>query len=188
MALQGLAEAFSTLDAIPQAAREQLEDLLSDIADDELAAQRAAVPTETGKLKRGLGIDELLEKLRVRVGLLGTESNSRAAGNSIIDQLFANPGQRPSVPRNLGDVYYGRFVELGRKAQTVLVTRGTRASGKSASTRRRQAAGLSVRRPYKMRVRAMAPRPFVHRPDAGLRSEQRIADFWSGALDRAGAD
>ena len=78
--------------------------------------------------------------------------------------------------------YYGRFVEFGRRAQTVRVTRGTTVSTKSASTRRRIKKGLTVRKPYTMRVSAMAPREFIYLPDIESRVSKRTADFWSEVL------
>ncbi len=71
--------------------------------------------------------------------------------------------------RGRASLFYGRIVEFGRKAQTVNVTR-------------RGA-------PYKMRVRAMAARPFVLKRRDALRTSinSRIRTFWDRVLaDAAG--
>lgn len=63
------------------------------------------------------------------------------------------------------DLFYARIVEFGRKAQTVNVTRGDRA-------------------PFRMRVRAMAPQPFVFKRRAALRQSlnTKIRTFWDRTL------
>lgn len=72
--------------------------------------------------------------------------------------------------RGRAKLFYGFIVELGRKAQEVSVTRK---------------AGVA---PYKLRVRAMAPRPFVYkkRPELRTRLSNRLNSFWEHALQHAG--
>ena len=72
--------------------------------------------------------------------------------------------------RGRAKLFYGIIVELGRKAQEVSVTRK---------------AGVA---PYKMRVRAMAPRPFVYKRRTELRTRlsNRLNSFWEHALQHAG--
>lgn len=67
--------------------------------------------------------------------------------------------------RGRHSLFYGRVVEFGRKAQIVNVTRGRK-------------------KPYKMRVRALAARPFVFKRRGALRTSinTRIRTFWDRAL------
>lgn len=153
----GIAEALSLIDRLPQDARREAGFFLGELTFEVSAAQKAAVARRTGHLSTGLDTELLLAELRSRMGLLKTGKGRNS-------------------------YYYGRFVELGRRPQNVLVTRGTSVSDKSASTRRRRKLGLAVRKPYTMRVKAMAPRPFVNLPDVDLRVQRRFAEFWSEIL------
>lgn len=152
---RGFREASALLERLPQAARERLGYLLAEIGAEISAAQKAAVPRRTGHLAAGLDVELLLQELRVRMGLL----TFRGGRNSR---------------------YYGRFVEFGRRAQTVRVTRGTSASPRSWAARRKH--NQKVRGPYTMRVSPMAARPFVHLPGAEDRVARRTAEFWSEVL------
>lgn len=66
------------------------------------------------------------------------------------------------------DLFYARIVEFGRKAQTVTIRRGARAGAL-------------------MRVRALAPRPFIYAKRPALRGALSAAlrSFWDGTLQRA---
>jgi hypothetical protein len=89
-------------------------------------------------------------------------------------------------------LFYGRIVQFGRKAQTVTVARrgvfaktiplGGRMNKYKAVALKNRISGT-----YRMRVRAMAARPFVFSPRTELRAaiNKRIRDFWEGALRRA---
>jgi hypothetical protein len=158
--VQGLAEAHSLFGAIPEAAREQLGAELAAIGSDVLAAQKGDVAKRTGQLEQGLQLKLFLEQLRVRVGLLDLKG-----GRS---RLF-----------------YGRIVESGRRARTVLVERRRRVGGRLRTNRGRKVAG-DVASTYSLRVQPKAPRPFVHVDRPGLRVEQRLADFWSRVTTAAG--
>ena len=171
--VQGLAAAYAMFDRLPDAAREQLGVELAIIGRDILAQQRAAAPKGgTGYLEAGLSLALYLDNLRIRVGLLGLKRNRSK--------------------RNYTDRYYGRFVEFGRSAQTVLVQRRKRVlvggsnRGILRSSRGRKRAEDIVAT-YRLKVKARDPRPFVQLPDAGAIAAQRLADFWSGTLNRAGA-
>jgi hypothetical protein len=155
--LKGFTETEAWLSGLEASTRAKLAELLAEFGVEVSAAQKAAVARATGHLAAGLGVDLLLDRLRVRIGLLSLKSgrNSR---------------------------YYGRFVEFGRRAQTVRVIRGTSASKRSASARRKRAAGADLRKPYSLRVKPMAPRPFVNLPGIDERLARRTADFWSGVL------
>ena len=158
---RGFPEADGMLARLPEQARGRLGYLLAELGMELSAAQKAQLAGKTsgtGYLGQGVEAEVLLEQLRLRAGLLALQQ-----------------GRRNSR-------YYGRFVEFGRRAQTVRVTRGTTSSLKSASTRRRMKRGLKVRGAYTMRVRAMAPREFIALPDVEMRVMTRLADFWSEVL------
>jgi hypothetical protein len=155
--MQGLTEVDALFARLPQDVRNRAAWLLAELATEISAAQKAAVPKATGHLAGGLGVEELLDKLRARVGLL----NTRKGRNSY---------------------YYGRFVEFGRRSQTVRVIRGTSASSRSSTSRRRRAAGQTLRKPYTLHVRAMPPREFIYLPDVEARAARRLSEFWSGVL------
>lgn len=154
---RGFAEADALLGGLPAAARAKLSELLIEFGLEVSTAQKAAVARATGHLAAGLEWESLVDELRVRIGLLKFRSgrNSR---------------------------YYGRYVNFGRRAQTVRVIRGTSASTRSATSRRRRKAGLALRKPYALRVRPMAPREFIVLPGTEERLAKRTAQFWSEVL------
>lgn len=175
--VRGLAEANSLLGALPAAARHELADEIGRIGRDVLAAQQRDVARDSGELQAGLSLQLLTDELRVRVGLLNTR-----------------PGR--------SKLYYGRFVENGRRAQTVLVTRHlkrkVRGNGKTSARRmayeatghrlrkRGPNAGTPVGSAWKMRVRAMGARPYVYKDRPEIDVAQRLADYWGRTIDRAG--
>jgi len=158
---RGFEEAGNLFDRLAADARERAGFMLFELSGEISAAQKAqlgAKTSGTGYLSGGIEAEVLLEKLRMRSGLLALQQ-----------------GRRNSR-------YYGRFVELGRRAQIVQVIRGTAASTKSASSRRKRAAGVTLRKPYTLRVRAMAPREFIALPDVEQRVLRRTANFWAELL------
>lgn len=182
--VRGLAEANAVFNNLPAAAAHELADTLGRIARDVSAVQQATVAKKTGNLQGGLVIQLLTERLQARVGLLGISGGARSKAA-------------------LGNRYYGRFVNFGREAQTVLVTRrlkrrikgngrnGTKRrviyEGASQRLRRRGPnKGTPIGSAYKMRVRAKEGREFVHVPQAQDLAAQRVADFWSRTLPAAG--
>jgi hypothetical protein len=187
-AVRGLAEANARLDFLPSAAAEQMGVEVGRIASEVLTAQRRDVAFETGNLRGRLSIAMLIERLRARVGLIGERGGRRSNG------------RRSAAGRNYGKGFYGRFVEFGRRAQTVVVTRGLKRKvrgkgatrrveydGASARLRRRGPnKGSAIGSPYKMRVSALAARPYVHRDRPEHRFERRIANFWAELMARGG--
>ena len=159
--VQGLADAYAMFGAIPDAAREQVGVEMAIIARDYLALQQEHVPVDTGALLGGLGIQLMLDRLRVRVGL-----NNLTGGRSAL--------------------FYGRIVEFGRSAQTVLVQR--RRPGTSGLRNRRKRLE-DIAATYSLRVKARAPQPFVLLDDAVLDeiATERLVDFWADVLGKAGA-
>jgi hypothetical protein len=183
--VRGLAEANALFNNLPAAAAHELADTIGRIARDVSAEQQAAVAKKTGHLRGGLVVQLLTERLQARVGLLGIAGGPRSKAV-------------------LGSRYYGRFVNFGRMAQTVLVTRrlkrrikgngrnGTkrRVIYEGASTRLRRRGpnkGTPIGSAYKMKVRAQEAREFVRLPKAEAVAVQQIADFWSRTLPAAGA-
>lgn len=177
--VEGLAQTLDMFGVIPEAARDQLAVELGIIGYEVLRAQKRDVAKDTGELEAGLALKLYLDELRVRIGLLGLRARSRSA------QRRAQKQGR-TAPRSYGGLFYGVIVEKGRKAQVVNVIRGSGGS-KARSARRRSEQGLPARKPYKMRVKALAPRPYVHKDRPELRAEQRLAAFWGEVLGKTGA-
>lgn len=177
--VQGLADTFATVERLPNAARFEFADMLGKLGRDVLAVQRARVARQTGQLAAGLDAQlEVEEYVRLRVGLLGKPGTSGSA--------LRRHQQGGGEPRNLGAIYYGRFVEFGVAEQTVLVHRRRRVNGQLRTYRGRKRVEDIVK-VYAMNVKAQPARPFVNIPDSALDQliAQRTADFWARALDRA---
>lgn len=191
--VQGLADAYSLLDHLPTAAHEELAVEMGVIARELSAAQRADVAKDTGALEAALTYQLELERLKVKVGLL---SGARGARTFNGRSFKARPG----------GPFYGRIVEGGRAAQTVLVTRRIKkrkikGNGRNGNKRRvilttpkrrlRRSsspnAGTFVGDPYRLRVKAKAARPFVAQPLLVEVAESHLSDFWANALARLGA-
>lgn len=192
-AAQGLAEAYSLLDLIPSAAEQELATEMAAIGRELLAAQQADVAKDTGALEGALSLQVILKRLQVRVGLL---RGAREGGSF-------NGRVRRAIQ---GGPFYGRFVEFGHRAQTVLVTRrikranrrltGNNRKGQTRKTlfrgasdrmrRRGPNKGTPIGSPYKIRVKAMSARPFVAQPLLAEVAASHLSDFWANALERLG--
>lgn len=175
--MRGLAAANSLLDQLPGAARDQLGVELAIIAREILTVQRRLVAKDTGALQGELSLAVQAEQLRARIGLLG-DGKGGARRN----------GRR--LKTNLGDAFYGRIVEDGRRAQTVIVTRTARRQVKAAQGVTRRNRGVRkaavVAKSYSMKVTALSARPFVHIPGAEALAVGQLAEFWSRTLARTG--
>lgn len=189
--VEGLAETYSLFDQLPQAAEDELAVELAIIGREILTAQHADVAKDTGALDAALSLQLLLERLKIRVGLL---IGGRGAGKI--------NGRRDKG--RAGGPFYGRFVEFGRSAQTVLVTRrvkrrrvrGNNRGGNSRRTeflsaserlrRRGPNRGSAIGSPYKMRVKGKGARPFVAQPLLQEAGSAILSDFWAKALQRLG--
>jgi hypothetical protein len=178
--VDGLAETYSMLGRLPEAAREQVGVEMALIGYEVLRAQKRDVDKHTGALAAGLSLQLELDELRVRVGLIGMKARSKSALRAA-----RKSGRAPG--ESFGDLYYGRFVEFGRKAQTVLVERRRRVGGllrtQSRGSRKR---AEDIAATYSMKVKARAPRPFVHVDRPEIRAEQRLAGFWAEVLANSG--
>lgn len=172
-AIQGLADAYATIDALPVAAdREMGKDLVA-IGALILSAQQAAVPEDTGALKAGLSVQLMIDRLRVRVGLIGSAARSRSA---------LRASQRDGKERfSFGSLFYGVIVNFGRKAQVVPVERRRIGAAKLPRNRRKRTEDIAIR--YSLPVKAMEGREFI---DPGAVVDRQVdgllADFWARSL------
>ncbi|WP_230630693.1 hypothetical protein [Sphingomonas sp. Leaf37] len=189
--IRGLAETYSLLDRLPSAAHDELAVELAIVARELSAAQHQDVPKASGELDRALTYQLLLERLQIKVGLL---RGARAGGTF-------NGRQRKAVA---GGPFYGRMVEGGVAAQTVLVTRrikkrtkrglgrgkGTHTTYHTPKRRLRRSSspnrGTYVGDPYKLRVKAQSARPFVAQPLLVEVAENHLSEFWANAIARTG--
>lgn len=166
--LKGMDTLLSLFDTLPKATEQEIKVDLPKIGADVLAAQKSEVPVRTGDLWRGLSVQVLNGGWKIRVGLVG--STSRVTGKTQYG------------------LFYGRFVEFGRRGQTVKVQRRRRIKGRLRSSRGRKLAEDIVAT-YSMKVQPAAPRPFVYSPAAeaaALTGGENLADFWDNVLARAG--
>lgn len=133
------------LQQLPDAARKEMADVMRGIGVELVEIMQADAPKgKTGKLRQSITYKLAERSLRLRVGLI-------------------------TKRRGTFEPFYGRFVEFGRKAQVVNVTR------------RKGTA------PYQMKVRAMAPRPYVYkrRPEVRAILRTRLQNYWSHVLSAA---
>jgi len=166
--MRGMQELLNLFDTLPKATEEEIKNDLPRIGAEVLAAQKSEVPVRTGDLWRGLSTQVLSGGWKIRIGLMGI-TNKRSGKTSY-------------------GLYYGRFVEFGRRGQTVTVQRRRRVAGRLRSTRGRKRAEDIVAT-YSMKVRPEPPRPFVQAPAAEaalLDAGENLADFWDKVLARTG--
>lgn len=149
---------------LPQAVAKEMETQLEAAGRQILAEQQARVPTRTGKLRGALAMRLLPKTLKLKVGLLTKAINKR--------------------------FFYGRIVEFGRKAQTVIATRNgalspaVRAAGGRANNYKPLALKLKAKGAYLMKIRGMAPRPFIYSVDRD-RIYEPFRKIWDRALAAA---
>ncbi|WBO23934.1 HK97 gp10 family phage protein [Sphingomonas abietis] len=169
--LKGAAAMAALFDTLPKAADEQLRTTLPKMGAAVLAAQKQDVPIRTGDLWRGLSVQVLAGGHTIRIGLLNRSNTSSASGKT-----------------SYGGLYYGRFVEFGRRGQVVSVQRRRRVGGKPRTLHGRKRAE-DLFKTYPMRVAPAPARPFVRTPaaeSAALDAGENLADFWNRVLQRAG--
>lgn len=165
--VDGLADTIAFVESLPEAARDEMAVELGIIGREILAAQHADVAKDTGQLDAALSMRVLVDRLKMRAGLFGSGT-----------------GRSNSRSRNL---FIGRLVEGGRKAQTVTVTRHIknrqlRGNNKNGNKRRTVFGG----KPYTMKVRAIDARPFIAQPLLHDAADLHLAEYWSKVLTRAG--
>lgn len=174
--LEGVEVVLQRFDRITDAARDQLGVELAIMGRDFRERQRADAPSLTGALRAALSVWLMLDQLKVRVGLIG-QRNAR------------------SRKRSYGDAFYGRFVQFGRKAQTVIVQRRKRVvvnvgDGEQKAILRKargRKIAADIASTYSMKVKARAPHPFIFVPSAQQDATERLVSFWDQTLAKAGA-
>lgn len=132
------------LSRMPESFRDEVVEMLEVTGEQILAAQRAH--TLSTRIRAALSKRVSRRTLRLRVGLIGRPINRR--------------------------LFFARIIEVGRRAQTVNVTRRMLRGGRS----------------YLMRVRARAADPFVRTArTVEIRDTMggRLRTFWDRALARA---
>lgn len=174
--MRGIIRIRRIMRGLPNAMRAQLADAL-ELGGQAIAGQmRARAPRgATGALKAAISFKVFPKTLRLRAGLL--EKSRRRIGG-------ARSGRSGSVRTQEGP-FYGRIQDLGRKAQTVTVTRHIKAralkgNNKSGNTRRTVYGG----KPYTMRVKFMAPKRFVtgRMPEARGLLKRLLEGVWARAV------
>lgn len=168
--IDGTEMVLRRFDQISDAAHAQLGVELAIIGRDLRERQQAAAPERTGALRGGLSVWLMLEQLKVRIGLL-------------------------TQGRGKSNLFYGRIIEFGRKAQTVIVQRRRRVKvaigGGEQKAILRKARGrklaADIASTYSMKVKARAPHPFIFVPNAQEEATQRLVNFWDQTLSKAGA-
>lgn len=166
---KGMQELLALFGTLPKAADAEIREEIPKVGAQVLAAQKEAVPVRTGDLWRGLTTQVLDGGRKVRVGLVGK-------------------GDAASSKRL--NLYYGRFVEFGRRGQTVAVQRRRRVGGRLRTLNRRKRA-QDIVATYAMKVSPMPPRPFVYGPAAlaaELDAAEDLASFWDKVLAREAAN
>lgn len=142
----GAASYRRLLKRLPEAATNQLRELLVAAGPKLIALMRSRLPTRTGKLNAALDAKVTPSTLTLKLGLLTKALGSR--------------------------FFYGHILDVGRRAQTVTVTRlhrgarSTWANRIAAGSARARSKPADLSSTYQLRVKAMKGR-FVE--SAGLR-------------------
>lgn len=159
--LDGLEANFAVFTALDQSARTEMAKTLEKIGQTVLAAQRAAAPVRTGRLRDALTVAEAVGVLRVRIGY-------------------------PNMKSGRDPLFYAIFQEFGVKAGQRVVTRLNKRQGRTVEVGKYK---RYPRLTYPLSWHARAPRPFVLIEDRldGL-INAAISGFWEGVLSRAGAE
>lgn len=141
--VKGAASVRRVLRALPDAARAEILDVMEAGSVDLHRLIVANTPRRTGDLRAGIKRRVLKQTMRMQVGLIGTK-------------------------KGRAKLFYGRILDLGRKAQSVRVNR------KGART-------------YVMRVRRIAPKRFVsgRYPDVRKIMNARLKGIWDRVLRTA---
>ena len=146
---------------LPDTAREEMADVLDGAGGELVAAIKADTPVLTGALRRGISKKLSRRTLKLQVGLVGRPINRK--------------------------LFYGRIVEFGRKAKTVMVQRRRAGANNGYRGGRKRAEDIATT--YRMRIKARAPHPFIYKRRDLLRNAiaDRIKAFWNNTLTSAAA-
>lgn len=161
---RGVTEMQRSLRALPAEAQKAFVPPLEESGTELVTAMQAKAPNKTGKLRAGIKFKVYAAALRLVAGLIDTK-----AGRS--------------------DLFYGRIQDLGRKAQTVTVTRtrGGFAAALAAGKGRINAKTGKLQDTYTLRVKAMAGKKFVTGRYTDLRTNlrQRLSTAYDEAVKSA---
>lgn len=154
--IKGIGRVRRILRGLPEAMRGEIVDVLED-GGREIAAEMAGrTPMRTGALRSGIKYRVLRRSMRLRVGLI-------------------------DAPKVRNKLFYGRILDLGRKAQSVTVRR--RIAGVAVPGGGKAGAMAAVAK-YTMRVRGIAPKRFITGRYRDLRTKitTRLKGAWTRAL------
>lgn len=147
--VRGARNISNLLKKLPQAVSDEMVVEMNVTGREIASVMRGRTPFRTGALKAGISYKVFPKSLKLKVGLLGTK-----AGRS--------------------SLFYGRILDLGRKAQTVQVTRRSPTGTVSS---------------YMLHVSALAPRRFVSGryvySELRTKMTSNLRDIWDRALTRA---
>lgn len=166
--IHGLPEFRARLKKLPAAVQGELLAEFETIGSDLEKAMRARAPKKTGALREGITHKVFPKTLRLEVGLRNTK-----AGRS---RLF-----------------YGRIQDLGRKGQTVIVSRLIRGGRAEWLDRVSRGKARLARKPrdliatYALKVKPMAGKKFVTGRYSELRQEARtkLQGIYARAIGKA---
>lgn len=157
---KGLARVRRMFRQIPVAAKQEIHDVLDRGGRTIVAYMRSHAPQRSGALRTGISY-RVMATLKLRAGLLGTK-------------------------RGRARLFYGRIQDLGRKAQTVTVTRRKRGVNTGLSGGRKKASDVAG--VYRLRVKPMRPKRFItgRMPDLRNNLTRDLKTVWSRILQRIG--
>lgn len=146
--IDGIAALRRTIRGLPDAARAEMADVLDEGS---LTIQRLMLtraPRRTGRMRTGIRRKLSRAALTVLIGLVGSQQERRK-------------------------LFYGRILDLGRRAQVVKAVRRSK-SGKISR--------------YRMRVGAIAPKRFITGQYSYARGviNDKLRGIWQRILSRAG--
>lgn len=155
---KGVGRVRRIMRGLPDSMRAEIVDTLEESGLDIAAQMVGRTPDRTGALRKGIKYRVLRQSLRLRVGLI-------------------------EAPKIRNKLFYGRILDLGRKAQTVRVRRRIAGVAQPGGGKALPGARVAV---YMMRVRAIAPKRFVtgRYPDLRAVLNQRLRGIWDRALRR----
>jgi hypothetical protein len=158
--VENLSASLALLASIEPAARRRLAQELGDLGEQVLAAQMAAAPVKTGRLRDALTVAQAISGLRVRVGY-------------------------PDLKKGRDPRFYAIMQEYGVKAGEKTVTRLNKRKGRTVQKGRTK---VFPRTTYTLHWRARAAHPFVHQESRFDQLLIAVQDrFWAEALNDVGA-
>lgn len=156
--IQGLAENYALFVTLSDAAHDVLAEELQAIGEQAVAAQQAAAPVLTGKLRAAVTVAEALGMLRVRAGY-------------------------PNLKSGRDPLFYAVFQEYGVEAGQKWVKRLNKRAGRTVKVGRYKKYPVEY---YVMNWKSRPGRHFIHIEDRIADVvDTGLARFWDIVLDRA---